>query len=141
MTSCRKCLGSATAPAAHDYTGGLFDERAGRGELEAGNRCRPDDLDLPRFLHLREPRVGQAIDLPRLRAGIDDPVLGHAEPRGSRRATPSPTGPAARRAPISAWPQVTVMSGMTEAPDETAQGEWLSLVTKAGFSFLMAHVK
>ena len=33
------------------------------------------------------------------------------------------------------------MSGMTEAPDETAQGEWLSLVTKAGFSFLMAHVK
>jgi hypothetical protein len=33
------------------------------------------------------------------------------------------------------------MSGMTEAPDETAQGDWLSLVTKAGFSFLMAHVK
>jgi hypothetical protein len=33
------------------------------------------------------------------------------------------------------------MSGMTEAPDETAQGEWLALVTKAGFSFLVAHVK
>jgi hypothetical protein len=33
------------------------------------------------------------------------------------------------------------MSGMTEAPDETAQGEWLNLVTRAGFSFLMAHVK
>ena len=30
---------------------------------------------------------------------------------------------------------------MTEAPDETAQGEWMNLVTKAGFSFLMAHVK
>ena len=29
---------------------------------------------------------------------------------------------------------------MTEAPDETAQGPWLNLVTKAGFSFLMAHV-
>jgi hypothetical protein len=53
----------------------------------------------------------------------------------------TPTGPAGRRAAISAWPQVTFMSGMTEAPDETAQGEWLSLVTKAGFSFLMAHVK
>jgi hypothetical protein len=63
------------------------------------------------------------------------------EPRGSRRATPSPSGEAGRRAAISAWPQVTFMSGMTEAPDETAQGDWLSLVTKAGFSFLMAHVK
>jgi murein tripeptide amidase MpaA len=63
------------------------------------------------------------------------------EPRGSRRATPSPSGAAGGRVAISAWPQVTFMSGMTEAPDETAQGEWLSLVTKAGFSFLMAHVK
>jgi hypothetical protein len=26
-------------------------------------------------------------------------------------------------------------------PDETAQGEWLHLVSKAGFSYLMAHVK
>ena len=68
-----------------------------------------------------------------------DPETG--EPRGSRRATPSPAGEAGRRTAIGAWPQVTFMSGMTEAPDETAQGEWLSLVTKAGFSFLMAHVK
>jgi hypothetical protein len=68
-----------------------------------------------------------------------DPETG--EPRGSRRATPSPSGAAGRRAAMSAWPQVTFMSGMTEAPDETAQGEWLDLVTKAGFSFLMAHVK
>ena len=39
------------------------------------------------------------------------------------------------------WPQVTFMSGMTESPDETAQGAWLDLTTKPGFSFLMAHVK
>ena len=30
---------------------------------------------------------------------------------------------------------------MTESPDETAQGEWLDLVTKAGFSYLMASVR
>jgi hypothetical protein len=29
---------------------------------------------------------------------------------------------------------------MTEAPDETAQGAWLDLVTRAGFAFLMAHI-
>jgi hypothetical protein len=61
------------------------------------------------------------------------------EPRGGRRvSTPRPgqtSGGAGQ------WPQVTWASAGTEAPDETAQGEWLNLVTKAGFSFLMAHVK
>jgi CDP-diacylglycerol--glycerol-3-phosphate 3-phosphatidyltransferase len=28
---------------------------------------------------------------------------------------------------MGAWPQVTYFSGMTEAPDETAQGAWLAL--------------
>lgn len=42
---------------------------------------------------------------------------------------------------MGSFPQVTFNSGMTEAPDETAQGPWLNLVTKAGFSFLMAHVE
>jgi hypothetical protein len=36
---------------------------------------------------------------------------------------------------------VTFVSGGTETPDETAQGEWLNLVTKPGLSYLMAHVK
>jgi murein tripeptide amidase MpaA len=64
------------------------------------------------------------------------------EARGSRRVAAAPrTGQPAARAAMSAWPQVTFNVGMTEAPDETAQGEWLNLVTKAGFSFLMAHVK
>ena len=42
---------------------------------------------------------------------------------------------------MNQWPQVTFMSGMTESPDETAQGAWLDLATKPGFSFLMAHLK
>ena len=42
---------------------------------------------------------------------------------------------------MNAWPQVTFFSGGTEAPDETAQGEWLNLVAKAGFSYLMANIK
>ena len=44
------------------------------------------------------------------------------------------------RASMNQYPQVTFNIGMTEAPDETAQGEWLNLVSRAGFSFLMAHV-
>jgi len=64
------------------------------------------------------------------------------EPRGPRRAGASRGGgEGGGRFSMNQWPQVTFMSGMTESPDETAQGPWLDLVTKPGFSFLMAHVK
>jgi hypothetical protein len=67
-----------------------------------------------------------------------DPETG--EPRGSRRAGGSRGGGGGGRSLMGAWPQVTFVSGGTEAPDETAQGEWLNLVTKPGFSYLMAHI-
>jgi hypothetical protein len=60
------------------------------------------------------------------------------ERRGSRRAG---TGRSGGRLAMNQWPQVTFISGGTEAPDETAQGTWLDLVTKPGFSYLMAHIK
>ena len=68
------------------------------------------------------------------------------EPRGSRRAGAGGGGDGdggggGARFSMNQWPQVTFFSAGTEAPDETAQGEWLNLVTKPGFSFLMAHIK
>ncbi len=42
---------------------------------------------------------------------------------------------------MNQWPQVTFVSGGTEAPDETAQRDWLNLVTKPGLSYVMAHVR
>jgi hypothetical protein len=76
-----------------------------------------------------------------------DPETG--EPSGSRRfgagrgggAGAEGGGGGTGRFSMNAWPQVTFFSGGTEAPDETAQGEWLNLVAKAGFSYLMASVK
>jgi hypothetical protein len=67
------------------------------------------------------------------------------EPRGSRRiggggGRGGGGGGGGGRASMNQYPQVTFNVGMTEAPDETAQGDWLTLVSKAGFSFLMAHV-
>jgi hypothetical protein len=63
------------------------------------------------------------------------------EPRGSRRMAAPRAGQPLARATMNQWPQVTFFSGGTEAPDETAQGEWLNLVAKAGFSYHMANVK
>jgi len=68
-----------------------------------------------------------------------DPESG--EPSGSRRAGSGRGGGGGGRFAMNAWPQVTYFVGMTEAPDETAQAPWLDLVTKPGFSFLMANVK
>jgi len=79
-----------------------------------------------------------------------DPETG--EPSGSRRfgagrggnpagESGGGAGAGTGRFSMNAWPQVTFFSGGTEAPDETAQGEWLNLVAKAGFSYLMASVK
>jgi hypothetical protein len=78
-----------------------------------------------------------------------DPETG--EPSGSRRVgggrggNPGGEGGGAGggtgRFSMNAWPQVTFFSGGTEAPDETAQGEWLNLASKAGLSYLMASVK
>jgi hypothetical protein len=65
-----------------------------------------------------------------------DPETG--EPSGSRRAT---MGSGNARPTMGSWPQVTYFNGMTEAPDETAQGYWLDLVTKPGFGYLMASIK
>lgn len=70
-----------------------------------------------------------------------DPESG--QPTGARRAGPRPggAGGGTGRDVMAAWPQVTYFNGMTEAPDETAQGSWLDLVTKPGFGFLMASVR
>jgi hypothetical protein len=42
---------------------------------------------------------------------------------------------------MGSWPQVTYFSGMTESPDETAQGSWLDLVTRPGLGYLTACIK
>ncbi len=63
------------------------------------------------------------------------------EVRGSWRAGASRFGGGGGRPAMSAWPQVTYFNGSTETPDETAQGAWLDLVTKPGFSYLMASVR
>ena len=64
------------------------------------------------------------------------------EVRGSRRAGAQRGGGdgGGGRFAMNQWPQVTFVSGGTEAPDETAQGDWLNLVTKPGLSYVMAHI-
>lgn len=68
-----------------------------------------------------------------------DPETG--EFRGGRRLPAARSSTPLERQTMGSWPQVTFNSGMTEAPDETAQGLWLGLVTQMGFNFLTAHLQ
>jgi hypothetical protein len=70
-----------------------------------------------------------------------DPESG--QPSGARRAGARSGGGdgGPGRDVMAAYPQVTYFNGMTESPDETAQGAWLDLVTKPGFGFLMASIR
>ena len=68
-----------------------------------------------------------------------DPETG--EPRGGRRVPVARSSTPLDRQTMGSWPQVTFNSGMTEAPDETAQGVWLGLVTQMGYNFLTAHLQ
>jgi Zinc carboxypeptidase len=67
-------------------------------------------------------------------------VRGPRRPGAGRGGGEGGAGGGGARA-MNQWPQVTFVSGMTESPDETAQGAWLDLATKPGLSFVMAHVK
>ncbi|MFB0543462.1 MAG: M14 family metallopeptidase, partial [Candidatus Bathyarchaeia archaeon] len=47
----------------------------------------------------------------------------------------------AARSFMARYPEITVFSGSTEAPDETASGDWLELVCTAGLAFDLAHLR
>jgi len=57
-------------------------------------------------------------------------VLIHTALKGSRAPAPGSKG--------DFNPKVTIWSGTTEAPDETAEGEWLKLVSRAGLKWDLA---
>jgi hypothetical protein len=42
---------------------------------------------------------------------------------------------------MTRYPEITVFEGSTEAPDETASGDWMELVCKAGLAFDLAHLR
>ena len=42
---------------------------------------------------------------------------------------------------MTRYPEVTFFEGLSEAPDEVASGDWLSLLCAAGLQFSIAHAR
>ncbi|SVC46416.1 uncharacterized protein METZ01_LOCUS299270, partial [marine metagenome] len=83
-----------------------------------------DVVDMNQRAYQRYQRYGRRFDPEVFRLPMVDSVLIEMPLKGS---TGSDDG--------GYNPRVTIWSGLTEAPDETAYGPWLELVAKAGLSW------
>jgi hypothetical protein len=72
-------------------------------------------------------RYGGRFDAEEFKLPMVDEVLIHTALKGERAPRPG--------SDRGYNPKVTIWSGVTEAPDETAEGEWLALVARAGLSW------
>ncbi len=96
-----------------------------RGYITAAINSNRDVFEMNQRNYARYRRYGAAFDPDVFRLPMTDSVLIEMPLKGSR------AGGEGRRLN----PKVTIWSGVTEAPDETAHGEWLELVAKAGLSW------
>ena len=95
-----------------------------REYITRGINSNRDVFDMNQRNYNRYRRYGAAFDPDVFRLPMTDSVLIEMPLKGSRGQTGRGFNP-----------RVTIWSGTTEAPDETAYGDWMQLVAKAGLSW------
>ena len=94
-----------------------------RDYITAGINSNRDVFEMNQRNYDRYRRYGASFDPEVFRLPMTDSVLIEMPLKGSR-------------GPAGAYnPRITIWSGITEAPDETAYGPWMELVAKAGLSW------
>jgi hypothetical protein len=96
-----------------------------RDYITRGINSDPDVFALNQRAYARYQRYGAAFDPEVFRLPMTDSVMIEMPLKGST----GETGPGTLNAAVTIW------SGTTEAPDETAYGPWLELVARAGLSW------
>lgn len=97
-----------------------------REYITAGINSNRDVFEMNQRNYARYRRYGAAFDPDVFRLPMTDSVLIEMPLKGSRAGGSGGRG---------FNPKITIWSGITEAPDETAYGEWMQLVAKAGLSW------
>lgn len=96
-----------------------------RDYITRGINSNRDVFDMNQRNYARYRRYGAAFDQDVFRLPLVDSVMIEMPLKGSPGRTGGP----------GFNPRVTIWSGTTEAPDETAHGAWMELVAKAGLSW------
>jgi hypothetical protein len=117
--------------------------------ITANVKASPEVWALNQRAYDRYTRYSFAFDEKNFKLDFTDGVLAYKAIKGSRAAA----GPAGGGAGggvaqgsggqpggwMQRYPNVTISEGSTEAPDETAHGDWLKLVATAGLQWDKAH--
>jgi hypothetical protein len=104
-----------------------------RGMITAAINATPEVVALNRRAYDRYARYTFAFDQKNFKLDFTDGVLIYTAIKGAR-AEPRGTG-AGGGSFMTRYPNVTIWEGVTEAPDETARGDWLKLVAAAGLQW------
>ena len=96
-----------------------------RDYITAGINSNRDVFEMNQRTYDRYRRYGADFDTEVFRLPMTDSVMIHMPLKGSRGFGGGG----------SFSPRITIWSGITEAPDETAYGPWMELVAKAGLSW------
>ena len=99
-------------------------DEALRDYITAGINSNADVFEMNQRNYDRYRRYGAAFDPEVFRLPLTDSVLIEMPLKGGRGGGGGGFNP-----------RVTIWSGTTEAPDETAYGPWMELVAKAGLSW------
>ncbi|MHB8676473.1 MAG: M14 family zinc carboxypeptidase [Candidatus Acidiferrales bacterium] len=108
-----------------------------RDRIVDAERRVPGLLPLEERMNARYERYGQRWD-PRY---MTQPIVGGIRIYMALKGTQVRKGPGASALYGGASPNITWDSGYTEAPDETAHGDYMKLLASAGLAFDMVHLK
>ena len=104
-----------------------------RDYIVDGINSSPQVRAMNERMYARRRRYGR-FDPEVYKEGLYRGVMVNTALRGVRK-NPASTGFMTR------YPEITVLEGSTEAPDETASGDWLELVCSAGLAYDLAHLR
>ncbi len=104
-----------------------------RDEIAAAVSHTPGILEMNARMNARYERYGQRWDQRDFQQPIYQGVRIYMALKGEK---PSPRSPSF----MARYPDITYDDGYTEAPDETAYGDWLHLVASAGLAYDHAHL-
>jgi hypothetical protein len=113
-----------------------------RSMITAAINAAPEVVALNRRAYDRYARYTFAFDQKNFKLDFTDGVLiytaikgARAEPRGAGAGPGTGASGGGSGSFMTRYPNVTIWEGVTEAPDETARGDWLKLVATAGLQW------
>jgi hypothetical protein len=113
-----------------------------RSRIVANVKAAPEVVALNERAYDRYARYTFAFDQKNFKLDFTDGVLMYTAIKGARaQREGGPAGGGGGGGFMSRYPNVTIWEGVTEAPDETARGDWLKLVATAGLQWDKASLQ